>query len=379
MLALSGAGGAVVIAIAVLLLSGKGPQTASALAVDGIPCDSLEHTEYHTHAHLDIFVNGQPQQLPAYVGIEGSANCLFWLHTHSTDGVIHMEAPHNTVMTLGQLFDIWQKTSTDVAQFPKPISSDAGAPTLYINGQKSSQQDYRNATILPNTEIVLAYGQPPSTIPARFMIGQSSLQAASTNAPLIQRLVTPVSAGSGAIGNASAPVTIVEFGDYQCNSCTLFYRQTSHDVMTNIVATGKAKFLFKDFTLNDQLLQPRDGSTLAAEAAYCAGEQNKFWEYHDQLYTNQKPEGTVWVSEDALKGFASIVGLNVPQFTNCLDSHKYDSAVQTNNKLVSDLSLDATPTFIVIPADGHTDPVKLVGAYPYASFQAVVDQLTAKQ
>ncbi len=379
LLALSGAAAAVaVVAVALILISPKGPQTASALMVDGIPCDSLEHTDYHVHSHLDIFINGQAQQLPGYIGIEGQSNCLFWLHTHSSDGIIHIESPHNTIISLGQLFDIWQKTATDVTQFPKPISSDNGQPLVYINGQKVATSDYRNVTIYPNTEIALVYGQPPSTIPASFAFGQSNLQNAGSDATLIQKLVTPVTSGSGALGNATAPVTIVEFGDYQCNSCTLFYRQTSHDVVTNLVATGKAKLLFKDFTLNDQVLQPPFGSTLAAEAAYCAGDQGKFWEYHDQLYSNQKPEGTVWVSEDALKGFASIIGLDVPQFSSCLDSQKYQSVVGANNGLVSDLRLDATPTFIIVPSDGKTDPVKLVGAYPYASFESVVNSMIQK-
>jgi protein-disulfide isomerase len=378
-----GAGAVVVVAIvAILSISPKGPQTASALVVDGIPCDSLEHTDYHTHTHLDIFVDGKPQQVPAYIGIEGPSNCLFWLHTHSTDGIIHMEAPQQTKMTLGQLFDIWQKTANDVTQFPQPISFGNGAgggqPSVYVNGQKlETQQDYRNTTIYPNTEMALVYGQPPATIPTSFVFGQSNLQNAGSDAPLIQRIVTPATAVAGPLGNASAPVTIVEFGDYQCNSCTLFYRQTNSAVIANLVDTGKAKLLFKDFTLNDYVLQPTRGSTLAAEAAYCAGDQGKFWQYHDELYNNQKPEGTVWVSEDSLKGFAAVVGLDLPQFTNCLDSAKYESTVATNNSLVRELSLDATPTFIIVPSDGKTDPVKLVGAYPYASFEAVVNQLIA--
>ena len=378
LVAIAGAAGAVaVVAIIALLFLPKGPQTASALAVDGIPCDSLEHTDYHTHTHLDIFIDGKAQPLPGYIGIEGPSNCLFWLHTHSTDGIIHMEAPHITVMTLGQLFDIWQKTANDVTQFPQPVSFNNGQPTVYVNGQKLATQDYRNTTIYPNTEMALVYGQPPSTIPASFVFGQSNLQNAGSDAPLIQRIVTPATLVAGPLGNASAPVTIVEFGDYQCNSCTLFYRETSHDVMTNLVATGKAKFLFKDFTLNDDILHPLMGSTLAADAAYCAGDQGKFWQYHDELYNNQKPEGTVWVSADALKRFASAIGLDQAQFSGCLDSHKYDATVAANNGLVGELRLDATPTFVIVPSDGKTDPVKLVGAYPYVSFESVVNQLSA--
>ena len=167
----------------------------------------------------------------------------------------------------------------------------------------------------------------------------------------------------------------MEFGDYQCNSCGIFHRETKDAVMSNLVDTGKTKFLFKDFTLNDYVLQPTQGSSLAAEAAYCAGDQGKYWQYHDELYKNQKQEGTVWVSADNLKGFASNVGISdTAQFSKCLDSHKYEATVKTNNDLVQELGLNATPTFVIISSDGK-NIVKLVGAYPYPSFEAVIDQM----
>lgn len=351
----------------------KPPQSASALVIDGIPCDSTEHTVYHTHTHLDIFVNGQPYEVPGRIGIEPS-NCLFWLHTHSSDGIIHIESPENKIMTLGQLFNIWQKTYSEVQQFPKAPDGSV-SPSVYINGEKVVIDDYRDAKIFPNTEIAIVYGQPPSKIPTTYVFGKTDLKIGGTSTELVQKILAPSTPASGPLGDKNAPITIVEFGDYQCNSCGIFHRETKDAVMSNLVDTGKAKFLFKDYTLNDYVLQPTRGSTLAAEAAYCAGDQEKFWQYHDELYSNQKQEGTVWISEDSLKEFASNVAVSdIAQFSKCLDSHKYETTVKANNELVRELGLNATPTFIIISSDGK-NPVKLVGAYPYTSFEAVINQM----
>ena len=113
-----------------------------------------------------------------------------------------------------------------------------------------------------------------------------------------------------------------------------------------------------------------------SEAAYCAGDQGKFWEYHDILFDNQEREGIVWVSTDVLKGFATRVGVsNTDEFSQCLDSHKYESTVIANNELVRELGINATPTFIIINPSGEKDPVKLVGAYPYSAFDTIVNQM----
>jgi len=398
----------VIIAVAVALVIGGGvalsvfiqkmpedkPQqddsTSAMTVIDGIPCDSTEHTVYHTHAHLDIFVNGQSYTVPGGIGIDPSAKCLFWLHTHTADGVIHMESPENRMMTLGNFLDIWQHTSVNVKDFAIPpysltsITADAASkPTVYINGEKiqnmsKAGENYKNAQIFPNTEIAIVYGSeiPASKIPSTYVAGKTDIKIDSSNADLLRRVLSPSTSASGPLGDPDAPVTIVEFGDYQCNSCGVFYRATKDALMTNLVDTGKAKFMFKDYTLNDYILQPIQGSTLAAEAAYCAGDQGKFWQYHDELYSNQQQEGIVWVSKDSLKKFASNINVSdIEQFSDCLDSHKHLDTVKTNNELVNKLGINATPTFIIIPTTGENNPVKLVGAYPYQSFEAVIKQL----
>jgi len=363
--------------VAAMLLLSKGPEPV--LAIDGITCDKTEHMVYHTHSHMDIFVNGMPYEVPSGVGIKPS-QCLFWLHTHSADGVIHIESPEDRLMILGQFFDIWEMTSSEVQNFPQSPTATGGngSPQVYLSGKKVDDSDYRDAKIYPNTEIAVIFGLPlPSPIPSTYVAGKTDLTLDSAaKAELIQRIIAPSTHGSGPLGNVSAPIMIVEFGDYQCNSCGIFHRETKNAVVSNLVDTGKARLLFKDYTLNDYILQPRGGSTLAAEAAYCAGDQGKFWEYHDTLFDNQEREGIVWVSADVLKGFAARVGVSdTEEFSQCLDSHKYESVVKANNDLVRELGINATPTFIVINPSDEKDPVKLVGAYPYSAFDTVVNQM----
>ena len=363
--------------VAAMLLLSKDPEPV--LAIDGISCDKTEHLVYHTHSHMDIFVNGMTYEVPSGVGIKPS-QCLFWLHTHSDDGVIHIESPEDRLMTLGQFFDIWETTSSELQNFPQSPTAggDNGPPQVYVSGKKVDDSDYRDAKIYPNTEIAVIFGSPlPSPIPSTYVAGKTDLTLDSAaKAELIQRIMAPSTHGSGPLGNESAPVMIVEFGDYQCNSCGIFHRETKNAVVSNLVDTGKARLLFKDYTLNDQILRPRDASTLAAEAAYCAGDQGKFWEYHDTLFDNQEREGVVWVSVDVLRGFAYDVAISdVKEFSQCLDSHKYAPVVKANNDLVRELGINATPTFIIFNPSDEKDPVKLVGAYPYSAFDTVVNQM----
>jgi protein-disulfide isomerase len=362
--------------IIAMLLVPKTPEPV--LAIDGISCDKVEHLVYHTHSHIDIFVDGKPIEVPGGIGIKPS-QCLFWLHTHSGDGVIHVESPEDRIMNLGQFFDIWQTTATQVEGFPQsPTERDLGPPQVYVSGKKVEETGYRDAKIYPNTEIAVVFGSPtPMVIPSTYVAGKTDLRLDDAGrAEIINRILAPSTVGSGPLGDPTAPVMIVEFGDYQCNSCGIFHRETQDAVVSNLVDTGKAQLLYKDFTLNDYILQPRGGSTLASEAAYCAGDQGKFWEYHDMLFDNQEREGIVWVSSDVLKGFASDVGVpDVSQFSRCLDSHQYASAVKANNDLVRDLGINATPTFIIINPSDEKDPVKLVGAYPYSAFDIVVNQM----
>src|ERR687884_1193185 len=82
--------------------------SAAAQTIDGIQCNAAEQLVFHNHAHLDIFINGQPYTIPSQVGIV-PAKCIYWLHTHDDSGIIHIESPVTRNFTLGQFFDIWNR------------------------------------------------------------------------------------------------------------------------------------------------------------------------------------------------------------------------------------------------------------------------------
>ena len=98
--------------------------------IAGIPCDSGEQLSYHVHAHLAVFVNGTQETIPQGIGINSTKPCIYWLHSHTPDGVIHMEAPSQQSFTLGQYFQIWgQPLSTT------QVASAQGAVTAFVNGE----------------------------------------------------------------------------------------------------------------------------------------------------------------------------------------------------------------------------------------------------
>lgn len=154
----------------------QGPQLAPASTtqtgtVDGISCGATEQLVYHIHAHLAVFDKGQLYQLPAGVGIPGSVaqatsqgpiagggNCIYWLHTHTTDGVIHVESPSKAIYTLGDFFDEWHQplTATQVGQLH-------GAITAFVNGKQWTKSP-RTIPLLPHEDIQLEIGEPAPPI-----------------------------------------------------------------------------------------------------------------------------------------------------------------------------------------------------------------------
>src|SRR5438105_828169 len=101
------------------------------MSINGVECHTLEQTNYHVHSHLDVFVDGQKQQVPSKIGILSSPSCLYWLHTHDTDGIIHVEAPQAHDFTLGQFLNIWNQTR-DTDGFFNSVS-DMNV-TVYVDG-----------------------------------------------------------------------------------------------------------------------------------------------------------------------------------------------------------------------------------------------------
>ena len=174
--------------------------------------------------------------------------------------------------------------------------------------------------------------------------------------------------GSSILGNPSAPITIVEFGDYQCHQCYNWFHNTQSSVFQNYVDTGKANFVFVDLAFLGK------DSPKAAQASYCAEDQGKYWDYHNQLYNAQESQiDNGWADSERLKAFAFRLGLDMELFENCLDSGKYTKRVQYNIAEAKKLGASGTPTFFIIGPNGQQQ--KLVGAQPYSVFKQVLDSM----
>lgn len=188
------------------------------------------------------------------------------------------------------------------------------------------------------------------------------------------QLLSPVANSVPILGNSSSNVTIVEFGDYQCTFCAKFHNETRNEVLSNFVDTGKTKFLFKDFIVNDSVNDT--SSTFAAEASYCAAEQGKYWDYHSELYDNWAGERTGWITPESLKKFAINVKVpNIEQFSECLNSHKYTNLVQLNDNIARNLGLTGTPAFVLLKNNEIQSIVP--GALPYEIFEQTLNILTS--
>lgn len=163
------------------------------------------------------------------------------------------------------------------------------------------------------------------------------------------------------LGSPDAPVAIIEFADFQCPFCGRFYQTTGKEIIANYVKTGKARFIYRDFAFLGE------ESNWAAQAARCAGDQGKYWQYHDYLFEHQKGENQGAFNKDRLKSFALEIGLNAGNFNSCLDSDKHKQDVENDTEMGRKLGVTGTPTTFV---NG-----KLVqGAVPFATFKPTVEE-----
>lgn len=161
-------------------------------------------------------------------------------------------------------------------------------------------------------------------------------------------------------GDKKAKVTIVEFSDFECPFCGRFFQQTFPQINENYIKTGKVKLIYRDFPLS---FHPQ--AQKAAEAAECAGEQNKYYEMHDKLFIDGVQGGVA-----SFKRFAADIGLNTDKFNDCLDSDKMAKEVQKDMSDGAQYGVTGTPGFFV---NGQL----ISGAQPYQKFQQVIEQALA--
>ena len=174
--------------------------------------------------------------------------------------------------------------------------------------------------------------------------------------------------GSPILGSESAPITIVEFGDYQCEACYAWFHNTRDTLIDNYIETGKAKLVFVDLPFLG-----RD-SPKAAQASYCAEDQEKYWEYHTMLYTFQDGHpDSGWADRDRLNSFAFSLDMNMDEFNDCMNSSKYQKRVKANYDEAVKNDVQSTPTFIIISEDGKKK--QFSGAQPYSVFSATIESM----
>ena len=172
--------------------------------------------------------------------------------------------------------------------------------------------------------------------------------------------------GSPIIGDPDAPITILEWGDYQCTYCYKFHQSTLNIINESFIKTGKVKLVFKDYPLNGP------DSVLAAEASHCAQDQEKYWEYHDELYKNWGGERTGWITRESLNQFGNTVNLDMDYFNTCLNEHKYNDKVISMYEFGKEVGIDATPSFLVF---NDQKIVKIRGNQPLEVFLKTFDEM----
>jgi protein-disulfide isomerase len=170
-------------------------------------------------------------------------------------------------------------------------------------------------------------------------------------------------------GDQNAPITIVEFSDFQCPFCARFQIQTLPLILEQYVDTGKVKFVYRDFPIQNS----HPNAMPAAVASECAHEQDKYWQYHDALFENQgvwnKVENTSAIT--IFKEFATKLDLNQDQFDSCLDSGKYIEEISNDLKDGKSYGVTGTPGFFI--GNEEIGFVKINGAQPFEAFKSIID------
>lgn len=172
-----------------------------------------------------------------------------------------------------------------------------------------------------------------------------------------------------ALGDPDAPVTIVDFSDFACSHCVDFAADTEDRIVEEYVAGGDVYFIYR--SVGTLLNSPASAQT--AEAAYCAGDQGRFWEYHDLLFANQSSlfvDVTADISPQ-LNKLAEILELDLASFQGCLEDGRHEERVAEDERAAREAGVSGTPSFLV---NGRL----LKGNLPFNNFQQIIEEELAK-
>lgn len=171
------------------------------------------------------------------------------------------------------------------------------------------------------------------------------------------------------IGSPTAPVEVMEFADFECPACGNYFTITEPDVRKNLVAAGKVRYTFYDFPL----LNAHQNTVPASMSAACADDQGKFWEMHDELFTNQNEWNGIATGNPrgVITAYAQRIGLDITKWNACMDAQTHGERIKANYALGLTKQVSSTPTFFV-------NGTKMIGAPPYDELKAAVDSAAAK-
>jgi protein-disulfide isomerase len=189
---------------------------------------------------------------------------------------------------------------------------------------------------------------------------------APISAPVDEAAVARAAGFPGySLGSPDAPVTVIEYADFQCPACAQFAILTMHDVKQRLIAAGRVRWQFRDFPLPGHR-----HSRLAHHAAACAGEQGRFWEMHDQLFYGQ----STWSAErnpyGRFRDYARAVGLDLARYDECMESARYSARIEASVRDGEQLGVSSTPTFII----GNR---RYPGFMTYDALRALIDSVAA--
>jgi protein-disulfide isomerase len=222
-----------------------------------------------------------------------------------------------------------------------------GAYSSVLNSDQITQEDLEKA--MSNLELKILQDQLPSTQQKK------PVNISSDDDPVR--------------GSIDAPITIIEFSDFQCPFCARFHTQTLPLLLENYIDTGMVKLVYRDFPI--QNIHPN--AIPAAVAAECANEQGKFWQYHDMLFENQDKWNKLESKEAVLVfgQYASDMRLDQEQFDTCLRTGKYIDEIRNDLDDGREYGVTGTPGFFV--GNDELGFVELKGAKPFESFQSIID------
>lgn len=177
-----------------------------------------------------------------------------------------------------------------------------------------------------------------------------------------------------AAGNPDAPIRIDEYSDFQCPYCRIFFEETESQLMESYVADGTVYFVYNSF---GDFIGPE--SAAAAEAAYCAGDQEKFWEMHDIIFANQTGENVGNYTDRRLSAFAEKIGLDMDQFNSCYNGGDHSDRVKQDANNATIAGIKATPSFVLTYTVNGEPKTRLIeGAQGYDAFKQEIDAALAE-